>query len=178
MKSRFIHKLLVALACLGAFDAFAQGETDKDKSAEAIKAVIEAFRAAIINKDKPAFAKLFLAESIPWLAVMDDESLKRIRLKHPKAAKVDIKANDTYSLFINEVVANSEPSEEKFSDINIHTDGNIASVYFEYSFHIGDYKSNWGHENWQLVNTGNGWKIHSVVYSVIVNPVPRPKIKK
>ena len=63
--------------------------------------------------------------------------------------------------------------EEKFWDIDIKTDGEIASIYFKYSFHIGDYKYNWGDEAWDLVKTADGWKIVSVIYSTTENPEPR-----
>ena len=39
-------------------------------------------------------------------------------------------------------------------------------MWFDYSFHAGGRETNHGREAWQLVNTDDGWKIISVIYSV------------
>ena len=45
------------------------------------------------------------------------------------------------------------------------TDGAIASVYFDFSFLMDGKVSNVGSETWQMVNTGEGWKISAMAYS-------------
>lgn len=77
--------------------------------------------------------------------------------------------------FIDGIVSDSEPVEEKFDHLRIDTNGDIAQVYFDYSFNRGDYQSNWGQEAWQLVRTGDGWKINSVIWSMELNPQKPPK---
>lgn len=76
--------------------------------------------------------------------------------------------------FIDGIIETSARKEEKLWNVRIDSDGQVASVSFDYSFHSGDYKSNWGQEAWQPVHTGQGWKINSVIYSVHLNPEPRP----
>jgi hypothetical protein len=140
-----------------------------------IRAVVEDFRTAIIAKDKARFLKLFHGMAIPWLAVADDPSLARIRQRNAKAPKAQPLGTPGPEPFIDFVVSSPLRIEEKFSNIRVHTDGEIGSVFFDYSFHEGDYVSNWGTEAWHLVNTGSGWKINSVIYSMTVNPEPAPK---
>jgi hypothetical protein len=140
-----------------------------------IRAVIETFRTSIINKDKTRFLQLFHGKSIPWLAVLDDESLQLAKKRNPKASKADPMGTPGPVPFIKSIASDSSRAEEKFENIRIETDGDIASVYFDYSFHQDNYKSNWGKEAWHLVRTDQGWKINSVIYSVHINPVPPPK---
>jgi len=64
------------------------------------------------------------------------------------------------------VVATTEPRAEEFSNVKIDTDGDVASVSFDYRFLANGATTNWGREMWQLVRTERGWKIFSVVYSI------------
>jgi hypothetical protein len=157
---------LLLLACLVSLPAFAQsGPKDTDPSTEQISAVIDDFRTSIINKDKKRFLSLFLHESITWQSASSDELLKRALQKNPKAVKLVINDKRNPATFIDGIVADKERNEEKFSNIKINTDGTVASVYFDFTFHEGEQIVNRGQESWHLVNTGNGWKIASVVWS-------------
>lgn len=46
--------------------------------------------------------------------------------------------------------------------MRILTDGTIASVYFNFVFLIDGKPENQGSETWQLVKTGDGWKIAAI----------------
>ena len=50
--------------------------------------------------------------------------------------------------------------------MKIETDGDVASVWFDYAFLADGRETNRGKEAWQLVNTGEGWKIVAVVWSM------------
>lgn len=54
--------------------------------------------------------------------------------------------------------------------LRILTDGTIAAVYFKFGFLIGGKVENRGSEAWQLLNTGDGWKMAAFTYSS--NPSP------
>ncbi len=167
----------IAIIWLTAMTAAAQTTTISSGKDEAeVRAVIETFRTAIITKDKEHFLQLFHGESIPWLAVYDDASLARLRRREPDMAKADSMGTPGPRPFIAGIAASAKTIEEKFWNIRIDTDGLVASVHFDYSFHVGDYKSNWGQEAWQLVRTDQGWKINSVIYSVHLNPEPPTQI--
>ncbi len=84
----------------------------------------------------------------------------------PDAMKArQIPGNNFISL-IDAAIATQEPREASFTHVSIDTDGEIASVSFDYSFLAGGKKINWGKEMWQLVRTEKGWKIFSVVYTI------------
>lgn len=136
---------------------------------KAIEQVVESFRTSLINKDKPTYMGLFFsdkAEDIGWQVVSEDVRLQDIRKTRPDAIKArQIPANNFIAL-IDGAVASPKPTEEKFSNTKIETDGDVASVSFNYSFHDDGVKTNWGKEMWQLVRTERGWKIFSVIYSM------------
>src|SRR5688572_28690579 len=96
-----VKSLLLAFACLLSCPAFAQAEAGPtDTPVQQIEAVIEAFRTAIIDKDKGRFASLFLHENITWQDVTGDANLKKLREKRPEARKVRVDPKDNYMSFI------------------------------------------------------------------------------
>jgi len=147
-------------------DKPAQTETSK------IEAIIEVFRVSIINKDKPSFVDLFYNETVPWLGVSSDKTLALAPPPPPKENKKvrqRTKVNGgNYLSFIDWIVSTPKAIEEKFWDVKILQDGDIASVHFKYSFHQDENKTNWGEEAWHLVRTEQGWKIASVIYSITI----------
>ena len=152
--------------------AFAQDSTSKQQ----IEGVIETFRKAIIDKDQDSFLKLFLKEDITWTGVTTDASIERIyatrpdpKLKRPKKS-----FNSSPRKFIDSILKDKERIEETFANVRIDSDGDVAQVWFDYSFNVDNYKQNWGKESWQMVRTETGWKIAAVVWSMEFNPAPPP----
>jgi hypothetical protein len=137
-----------------------------------IRAVVEAFRTAIINRDQPAFERLFLHEHITWQSVKGDEALQRIRQKVPTANKLTVDTTKTPYSFIAGIVADKNSSEETFDNVKIDTDGDLASVLFDYAFLSNGRETNHGKEAWHLLRTADGWKIASVIWSVNLKPAP------
>ncbi|WP_294995950.1 nuclear transport factor 2 family protein [uncultured Stenotrophomonas sp.] len=162
--ARFTALTLLLAACLPAHAA-----RNAAADTQAIEQVIESFRTSLINKDKPTYMSLFFsdkAEDIGWQVVSEDVRLQDIRRTKPDAIKArQIPANNFIAL-IDGAVASPKTKEEKFSNTSIQTDGDVASVSFDYSFHDDGVITNWGTEMWQLVRTERGWKIFSVVYSM------------
>ena len=169
--------LTALLVCLLPFVARADAASLEREGAakQQIEAVIETFRTAIIDRDRDRFSQLFLHDQPIWQRVVSDEGLQRMRQKDPGAMKVRVNPESTYLSFIDGIVASQRRTEETFENIRIDTDGDIASVYFDYSFNADGRRTNYGKEAWHLVNTGEGWKIVSVIWSVI--PVPPPEKK-
>ncbi len=56
--------------------------------------------------------------------------------------------------------------------MKIDTDGDLASVLFDYAFLSNGKETNHGKEAWHLLRTQDGWKIASVVWSVNLKPAP------
>ncbi len=105
---------------------------------KAIEQVVESFRTSLINKDKPTYMSLFFSdkpEDIGWQFVSEDARLQDIRKAKPDAIKArQIPANNFIAL-IDGAVASPKLKEETFSNTKIETDGDVASVSFDYSFH-------------------------------------------
>ena len=170
--------LTALLCCLLPFAACADATSPSEREGAAkkqIEDVIDTFRTAIIDRDKERFTQLFLHDKPAWQSVMSDDGLQRIRQKNPQAMKVRVNPERTYLSFIDGIVAGPGRSEETFKNVRIDTDGDIASVYFDYSFNADGRRTNYGKEAWHLVNTDGGWKIVSVIWSII--PVPPPEKK-
>ncbi len=130
---------------------------------------MESFRLSLLQKDKVAYMGLFFSDKpdeIGWQFVSEDKRLSAIRKQNPDAIKARRISSNNFISLIDESVSTAERREETFSDVKIETDGDVASVSFDYEFLANNTKVNWGKEAWQLVRTETGWKIFSVVYSM------------
>ena len=173
MKTTLAATSLSLALLFAAPPSFAQ---DPAESRAQIEAVIETFRKAIVEKDVASFMPLFLREDISWVGVYTDGSVERYhaRLKDPKAPRPPRSFSSTPRRFIENIARSTDSRAETFSNVRIDTDGDVAQVWFDYSYLIGDYRNNWGKESWQMVRTETGWKIAGVAWSMEENPVPRP----
>lgn len=145
-------------------------------SKQQIERVIESFRTAIIKKDKDAFLKLFLKEDITWAGVTTDASIERMYANRPnpawgRPAKI---FSSSPRKFIDFIVSEKARLEETFANVRVDSDGEVAQVWFDYSFVSDGHKENWGKESWQMVRTEAGWKIAAVIWSQEMNPEPPP----
>ena len=164
---RFCKYLILLLSCLHFSSNAMPNMESHDKE---LTNLVDEFMAAIKEKDERKFTNLFYSNSVPWLGI------------NPKKRKGDVPSNDgiiyaTHLGFIGWIASSQEKIEEKYWDLDIKSDGDIASIYFKYSLHIEDYKMNWGDEAWDLIRTTDGWKIVSVIYSATYNPEPRPSAR-
>lgn len=145
-----------------------------ERDVAAVKQVVEAFRLAVLNKDKASYMGLFFSsrpEEIGWQAVVDDARLEAIRRDRPQAIKARHIPTNNFVALIDSVVASKTAEEERISNVSVDTDGEIASASFDYVYLSGARATNLGREQWQLVRTEQGWKIFSVIYT-IRDPVP------
>ncbi|PKG95949.1 hypothetical protein [Paraglaciecola sp. MB-3u-78] len=144
-----------------------------------LNGIVKSFESAIISKDKSKFLNLFVDGTVSWVGVhtksdYENElkwanSKEGIELKRKIGDKFREPAKYRYStpeIFIDSIIDNPKGQREEISNIKIVCDGEIAAIYFDYIFYDGDRKSNSGKENWQLINTGNGWKINAVNFSI------------
>lgn len=134
-----------------------------------IEKVLKSFSRALAEKDKPLYMSLFFSdkpEEVGWQHVSEDTRLSQIRKTKPDAIKARRLPGNNFISLIDESVGTVESREERFFNVKIDTDGEIASVLFDYEFYAAGKKTNWGKEHWQLVRTEKGWKIFSVVYTI------------
>ena len=166
MSPRIVVPLALCIALAGCQTTRPQGPAT---DVAAIQQVVESFRTSIIRKDKPTYMGLFFSdrpEAIGWQFVSEDTRLAHIRKTKPDAIKARSIPGNNFISLIDAAVATPEPREETFDDVRIDTDGEIASVSFDYTFLANGKPTNWGREMWQLVRTEQGWKIFSVVYTI------------
>lgn len=131
-----------------------------------IHAVVESFRSAIVDKDAERFEGLFVPGAVTWQAVMSDAALRRVREKRPDAVKLRFDSAHGPRSFIDSIVAAKDQVEEVFGNVRIETDGDIASVVFDYRFMVEGRQTNHGLEAWHLLRSEQGWRIVSVIWSI------------
>ncbi|NII11064.1 DUF4440 domain-containing protein [Oleiagrimonas sp. C23AA] len=140
------------------------------KDHAAIRKVIQQFSTAIVQKDKQGFLTLFAQPPILWRTVLGDTMLKKIRQRHAGADKAPFNPRHNYRQFIDFVSGHKGPVKETFRNIRIDSDGDVASVNFDYTFRMDRRETNRGQESWQLLHTDAGWRIVSVVWSTHLPP--------
>lgn len=166
--------ILIVAFTLVSQAVFSQQKETNDK--KEIEQVLTTFMDCLIVKDSVKFYSLFYAEPVAWVGVFKEKTYQDM-LKKDNASKDNF--GSTYQKFyrnIYDLVA----VEEKFYNIDISKDQNVASVTFDYSFWIDKEKINWGKENWGLVKANGQWKITSVIFSMEfekINPEPKMKSK-
>ncbi len=131
-----------------------------------INEVIEIFRTSIAEKDKTKFLKIIYNEAIPWIGVYDSLTIARMREGSTTESKPSRLAVSNVNEFIDAIAKNPGKLEEQFANVRVITDGSIGSVVFDYRFVQDGVVANSGEEAWQLVNTDDGWKINSVIYTI------------
>jgi len=166
-----LTKVLLAVAVGLATSACStlQCQTGPANDVAAVEAVVERFRVALVERDKPAYMSLFFsdkAEEIGWQAVVDDAQLRAIRLNRPQAIKARRIPTNNFVSLIDGIVLNTVAEEERISNVCVNTDGEVASVVFDYAYASAGRTTSRGSEHWQLIRTEGGWKIYSVIYSI------------
>jgi ketosteroid isomerase-like protein len=136
---------------------------EREQATRQIEQLVGHFQQYVIAKDGKALSALFLPADNSWLTVLSEETYAEVLKKRPDARRTRA---STYQQFADYVSASKEPIEEKFSNVQIATNGSIASVYFDFDFIDNGRVANRGSESWHLVRTEDGWKISSMIYSV------------
>ena len=112
--------------------------------------------------DKTALEGMFVAEGGSWFEVLGEDAYRHIKAKKPDLSRVHADNHRHFAAFIGD---SKQPIEEQFSNVRIQSDGAVASVYFDFVFLVDGKRNNVGSETWQLVHTGEGWKISAMAYS-------------
>ncbi|MCA6364703.1 MAG: nuclear transport factor 2 family protein [Bacteroidetes bacterium] len=142
-----------------------------DEEAE-LRKVIDEFADCMVKKDSARFCKLFHEDPVTWVGVYKAKSYAK---KLEKDSALSQWYSNGYRSFAHSLTKKN-PVEEKFENINITYDENLAAITFDYSYWAAGTKRNWGKESWILIKTNGQWKITSVIYSVeyeSVTPEPR-----
>lgn len=135
-----------------------------------INKVIADFQTAIKTHDRKLLSTLVLNSNIPFDSPMSPEDIAVVR------DKIDVTSDGTraggYVGFANFIGSEKEAIEEKFYNIKITQDGNVAWVMFDYEFIRAGKSQNYGAETWQMMKSvDNKWKIVSVMWTM--NRLPK-----
>jgi len=146
---------------------------------QALNEIVKSFETSIINKDKSKFMSLFVEGTVSWIGVHTETDYENelkwanskagIELKEKIGDKFREPAkyrHSTPEIFIDFIIDNIKQPREEISNVKVVSNGEVATIYFDYIFYDGDRKNNSGAENWQLINSGSGWKINAVNYSI------------
>lgn len=135
-------------------------------SEEEIYTIIDAFSLSIKEKDKSKFLSLFVEEGVSWIGVFSEDEHERMTRNDGGKGNIPGKLfHSSPEQFIDWVVGLEGTPREEFDEIRIYTDGEVASLYFDYKFYLNSDLQNWGAESWLLVKTETGWKIQAVNFS-------------
>ncbi|KAF1007124.1 MAG: hypothetical protein GAK28_02095 [Luteibacter sp.] len=136
-----------------------------DEAAEAdIRKVVETFQTSLKAHDAKTLGSLFVADSTAWYTTLGQASLDKVRKEHPDKPVPRYKQG-TWQQFADYVGKPGGAIEERFHDVRIHTDGSVATVYFDFEFVSDGKVNNHGAETWQMLRTDDGWKIVAMLYS-------------
>lgn len=138
-----IYALLIVF-CLYASKTSAQEEI-------AVKATITSLFDGMRNSDSTLIRKAFGAKSIMQTIATNKEGKAMVR-------------TESVDGFIKSI---SAPHPEKYDERIVFTkvliDGNLASVWTDYKFYIGDKFSHCGVNSFQLFKGEDGWKIIYII---------------
>jgi len=166
------RRLLLLFVLLGACPcAMAAAAADASPDTQAIAQVVQAFGQAIRARDAAGFRALFLPDAVTWRQVYADDSLRRLRQRRT-LEKVPPLDGDSPGAMIDGIVRAGAAVDEPVAGLRILSDGDVATVFFRYSYCVDGAPTNYGSESWQLLRTEAGWRIASVVWSVRLPPVP------
>lgn len=172
MKSIFI---MSCIFFVGHNALYSQNISEPDKEKIELQKVLDTFMNSLKTKDSTSLYNLFYEGEVTWVGVYKDKTQQRRLEKDPNA--LNYKTADYKTWFRS--TTKGTVKEEKFYNVNIDTDGSIASITFDFSFWAGGKKGLWGKESWGLVKIDGEWKITSVIFSMEQeNIFPEPDRQK
>lgn len=158
MPARIVFSTLTLFTTLLATSARA---TTADDTGD-IDHLIAAYHQAVLHHDGARLAALFVPQGSAWFSVLTGDALARVRQRAPGSPKI---RPGSVQGFIDMVTSSKAELDPEHSNLSIWSDGAMATVTFRFSFLIDHKEQNHGNESWQLVDSADGWRIASIVYS-------------
>lgn len=140
-----------------------------------IEKVFNNFFHGIEQRDSQLFLSTFTQTPVSWAGVYSKETITRMREHFGSDVNKPKTTSSTPAEFIDFIVNAEFDVKETTSDVNVISDGEVASVSFSYEYFLGDFKMNWGQESWLMVRTDDGWKISAVNFSMTFSTEPFPE---
>jgi D-alanyl-D-alanine carboxypeptidase len=69
--------------------------------------------------------------------------------------------------FVKLVIETKEPFRERMYDAEVRVQGDLATVWGRYDFHVGERLTNCGVNSFQLLRTPDGWKIAHIASTIL-----------
>jgi ketosteroid isomerase-like protein len=159
-----IASALLSGAVYAAAPAHIGRYTSTPQDLQAINKVIDDFQAGIRKKDTRAISTLLLNSNILFDAPAGPKDIAMVRGKYD--ATFDGLRAGGYTEFARFIEDSKDAVEEKFYNIKITQDKNLAWVMFDYEFLVDGKAQNYGVETWQMMKVAEGsWKIASVMWT-------------
>jgi hypothetical protein len=133
-----------------------------DASTKEIQQVMDEFHEAVTSHNGARLTKLFLPQGSVWLNVLTDKAYKHALEQNPSTVKVKVGSYEDFAKVVSTTTKNLDP---RHTNVIIHTNGTVATVYFDFVFYIDGQPENQGSETWQLVKGTDGWRIAALSYS-------------
>ena len=127
-----------------------------------VQHVMDAYHQAVTTHNGARLASLFIPEGSVWLNVLSDAAYARAKAKSPDAQKIRVGSYKDFAKVVSSTKSDFNPTH---TNMQLHSDGTIASVYFDFVFLIDGKEQNRGSETWQLVKGAQGWRIAAITYS-------------
>lgn len=133
---------------------------------QALRGIIESFDRAIADKRLSDMKALFYKDTIVWRGTLHPATKTAVG-KMTGKPQPDVEDTGAHQ-FLEDPRMAKVTLRERFGPPTIDTDGQLASISFNYAFEANGKVQNWGREYWQLVKTTEGWRILSLLFSATI----------
>lgn len=122
------------------------------------------------NQDEPSEAGAVESAAYALFEAMQQKDTAALRtLIHPRALIVAVSERGTGVRTVDEwiptVVRNPEVLRERMWDAEIRVDGDLATLWAPYEFHLGDRFSHCGMDAFQFVRENGAWKMIAITFT-------------
>lgn len=161
------YKAFAAVAGIGGvmlvFGANAANSSMENQDSSALHTLWSNYQQAVAKKDAKALLDLYVNADVPVMGGIAPKSYALISAanKQPVPRTLLMTAKD-------DVAGEIKLPPDQTENLDIHSDGEVGSISFDYKAKIGH-----GRIIWTTVRTNDGWKIASVVYSINVPAADR-----
>lgn len=124
----------------------------------ALHALWGRYQKAVASKDAAAMLDMYVSGDVPVMGAFAPKSYAVVT-----AANKQPVPRTLLSTAKEDVAGEVKLPPDEIENLDIHTDGEVGSVSFDYKAKVGH-----GRIIWTTVHTNDGWKIASVVYSINV----------
>ena len=146
LSNKIIKNTILMLFLILAFSQMSIAQNDSTKIMQVINRLFDGMRLGNENLVFSVFDSTAVLMSI-------GKSLGKINVH-----------SDNYKAFAKAVgTPHLQAWEEKIKNPIIHVDGDLATVWAEYSFYLGDTLNHCGIDSFQLIRRNSGWKILVII---------------